>query len=169
MRTGLRLGAWVTVANVVLIVLLAAKPLPATRSVAIWVVLLTAIALRELVRSLDLSDEPTSRFERALVQRSAPAPASSVFARMERELKLATASADYAQRRFLPLLRAAAAARLAKGHGIDLERRPEVARRLLDERTWDLIRPDRPEPENRHAPGPRREKIAAVIAQLENL
>ena len=168
-RAYVRLGAWLALATTVLIVLLAARPLPATRSLAIWVVLLTAIALRELVRSLHRRDEPTSRFEQALRQRVTPAAETSAFAGMERELTLATASADHAHRRLVPLLRAVAAARLAARHGIELERRPDLARQRLDEQTWDLLRPDRPEPPDRHAPGPQREEIAAVIAHLENL
>lgn len=164
-----RLGLLFAAATAVLVVLLAAKPLPTTRSLAIWVVLLTAIALRELVRSLHRRDEPKSRFELALSQRVAPAAETSVFAGMERELELSTATADHAHRRLVPLLRAAAAARLAMRHGIDLDRRPDVARQRLDEQTWDLVRPDRPEPRDRHAPGPRRDEIAAAIAQLEAL
>ena len=164
-----RIGAWLALATTVLVVLLAVRPLPAKRSLAIWVVLLTAIALRELVRSLHLRDEPTSHFEQALRQRVTPAGETSAFAGMERELELATASADHAHRRLVPLLRAAAAARLGMRHGIELERRPDLARQRLDEQTWDLLRPDRPEPPNRHAPGPRRSEIAAVIAQLERL
>ena len=165
----LRLGVLLAAATAVLIALLATRPLPATRSLAIWVVLLTAIALRELVRSLHRRDEPTSRFERALLQRSTPAPETSAFAGTERELQLATATADHAHRRLFPLLRAAAAARLAMRHGIELERRPDLARQLLDEPTWDLVRPDRPEPPNRHAPGPRRAEIAAAVTSIEGL
>ena len=169
MRSRLRLSWLLTAATAVLIGLLAAKPLPATRAVAIWVVLLTAIALRELVRSLGARDEPKSVFEQVLFQQSKPAPEASPFAAMERELDLSTATADHAHRRLVPLLRAAAAARLARRHGIDLERHHDIARRLLDEHTWDLVRPDRPEPPNRHAPGPRRDEIATAIAQLEAL
>ena len=169
MRTALRLGPWLAAAMIVLVVLLASKPLPATRSVAIWIVLLTAIALRELVRSLNGRAEPKSAFERALMQRSKPAAETSAFAGMERTLELATSSIDDAHRRLFPLLRAAAAARLALRHGIDLERRPDLARKLLDEPTWDLLRPDRPEPENRHAAGPRREEITAAITSIEAL
>jgi len=156
-------------ATVVLIALLSTKALPTSRSFAIWLVLLTAIALRELVRSLDLRDEPKSGFEHALLQRSKPAAAASPFARMETEIELATAEAEHAHRRLFPLLRAAAAARLGMRHGIDLEHRPEAARQLLGESTWDLLRPNRPAPDDRHAPGPRRAEIAAVIADLESL
>ena len=44
-----------------------------------------------------------------------------------------------------------------------------VARRLLGETTWDLLRPDRPQPADRLGPGLPREEIAAVIARLEEL
>ena len=88
---------------------------------------------------------------------------------MERELVLGVADADHAHRRLLPLLRAAAAARLSAKHGLELERRPEAARALLGEDVWELLRPDRPEPENRHAPGVPKERLAAVIERVEAL
>jgi len=88
---------------------------------------------------------------------------------MDRELVLGSADADHAQRRLLPLLRATAAARIASRHGFQLERRPEAARALLGEEVWDLLRPDRPQPEDRHGPGVRRERIVAVIDRVESL
>jgi hypothetical protein len=89
--------------------------------------------------------------------------------RMERELLIGVADADHAHRRLLPLLRAAASARLAAGHGFEFERRPESARALLGEDAWELLRPDRPEPEDRHGPGVPQRQIAAVIETLEAL
>jgi hypothetical protein len=88
---------------------------------------------------------------------------------MDREIVLGSADADHAHRRLLPLLRAAASARLAARHGIELERRPELARSLLGEDVWELLRPDRPEPDDRHGPGIPRERIAAVIERVEAL
>jgi hypothetical protein len=171
MRTALRLAPPLLGSTIVLVVLLAVRPLPTARSLAIWVVLLTSIALYELVRGLrrDEFPKPTPVFDRAVLARRSPAPAPSVFASMERELTLATGSADHAHRRFLPLLRMAAAARLATRHGVELDRQPDVARRLLGEQAWELLRPDRPEPADRFGPGPRREEIAAVIGRLEEL
>ena len=64
---------------------------------------------------------------------------------------------------------AAASARLASRHGIELERRPEAARAMLGEDVWELLRPDRPEPADRHGPGVPREQVAAVIEALESL
>ena len=88
---------------------------------------------------------------------------------MERELVLGSADADHAHRRLLPLLRATAAARIAARHGFELERRPEAARALLGEDVWELLRPDRPQPEDRHGPGVPRARVAAVIERVESL
>ncbi len=168
MRTALRLGLSLVGATAVLIFLLALRPVPATRSLAIWAVLLTAIALRELVRSFP-RDTRRPVFEAALRQRRAVTPPPSVSAGMERELELATGFADHAHRRLYPLLRASAAARLSMRHGIELERQPDAARRLLGDEAWDLLRPDRPQPTDSLARGPRREEIAAIAARLEAL
>jgi hypothetical protein len=44
-----------------------------------------------------------------------------------------------------------------------------LARSLLGEDVWELLRPDRPEPDDRHGPGIPRERIAAVIERVEVL
>ena len=88
---------------------------------------------------------------------------------MERELELGISNALNAQRRLLPLLRAVAEARIAGRYGFDLEHRPEAARALLGEDVWDLVRPDRPEPEDRHGPGIPRHRVVAAIDRLESL
>jgi len=159
------------IATIALVGLLAIKPLPTSRALAIWILFLAAIVLVALVRRAGGGDGPreTRRFENALrIRTPAPKPPAEL-ARMERTLELGVFSELHAQRHVLPLLRAAAAARLAAKHGVELERRPEVARELLGEETWDLIRPDRPEPEDRHAPGIPRPRLAAAIARLESL
>lgn len=158
-------------AVVVLIVLLSLPNLQTSRALAVWVVLVASLALTVLVRDPGERGwpEPAQRFEQAL-RKQKPAPSQAVeFLRMERELSLGMADADHAHRRLLPLLRSAAAARLASKHGIALERRPETARSLLGDDVWELLRPDRPEPEDRHATGLKQEEIVAVIASVEAL
>lgn len=171
MRTALRLTPQVLGAIAVLIILLAVRALPTERSLAIWVVLITAIALLELVRGFGRHElpKPVPLFERALRARRPPEPSESAFAGMEQEIALATATADHAHRRLLPLLRTAAAARLATRHGFELERRPDLAQQLLGEQVWALLRPDRPKPDDRFGPGLSRDEIAAVIDRLETL
>src|SRR5438552_15733448 len=106
MRTALRLGPLALAATVVLVVLLAVRALPPTRSLAIWVVMVAAIVLFDLVRGFGKHEipKPVPVFERAVRDRGSPEPAPAAFAGMEREITLATATADYAHLRFLPLL-----------------------------------------------------------------
>ena len=88
---------------------------------------------------------------------------------MEREILLGIADADHAHRRLLPLLRATAAARLASRHGLELDRRPDLQRELLGREVWELLRPDRPAPADRHGSGLPREQVVAVIERVESL
>jgi hypothetical protein len=169
MRTAFRLFVPLTAATVILFVLLGIHVLPNSRVFAIWIVLLTAIALRELVRSFPQAGAGKSRFEAALRGSATPTPERSVSPRIEREFELSLAFADYAHRMLLPLLRTAAAARLSMRHGIELERQRDAARRLLGEETWELVRPDRPPPADGLGPGLREEEIAVVVARLEAL
>ena len=171
MKLAGRLGWPATVAAIVLVVLLTVSRLSTSRAVAIWIVLVTALALLVLTRQSRESSgvESASRFEQAL-RRQKPRTAQPVeLLRMERELLIGVADADHAHRRLLPLLRTAASARLAAGHGFELEQRPESARTLLGEDVWELLRPDRPKPEDRHGPGVPQRRIAAVIERLEAL
>jgi len=62
-----------------------------------------------------------------------------------------------------------AAHRLA-ARGIVLERLDDgAARQLLGPQLWDLIRPGRPFPEDRHAPGIPIGELAAMLTVLEQL
>jgi hypothetical protein len=166
-----RLARTSVVAVVALAALLAIHKLSTSRALAIWVVVVAALVLVALVRHSRDHDgqESSRRFEEALRNRKPATSQPEELLRMDRELVLGAADADHAHRRLLPLLRAAASARLAARHGVELERRPESARALLGEDVWELLRPDRPEPEDRHAPGIPRERIAAVIERVEAL
>jgi len=157
-------------ALVVLAGLLAIRPLPTARALAIWILLLAAIALFALARSRrDDGSRQAGRFEAALQRRERPATAPAQLLRMERELGLGMSGAGHAWHHLLPRLRAVAAARLGSRHGIELDRQPDAARALLGDDVWELLRPDRPEPEDQHAPGVARNRVVAVIARLEAL
>jgi hypothetical protein len=166
-----RFGWAAVVAAVVLVVLLAIPKLSTSRALAIWVVVVAAFALFVLVRHSREHAGPKSarRFEAALRGRKATASQPEELERMERELVLGSADADHAHRRLLPLLRTSASARIAARHGFELERRPEAARALLGAEAWELLRPDRPEPPDRHDAGIPPAQIAAVITRIEEL
>ena len=165
MKLGRRFARAAATALVALVVLLAIPRLSTPRALAIWVVLVAAFVLVVLVRhSRDSGEpEPASRFEQALRERKRPAAQPEELVRMERELVLGSADADHAQRRLLPLLRAAAAARIAARHGFELEHRPDSARTLLGDDVWELLRPDRPEPAMRE------DAVDALIAVRDEL
>ncbi len=157
MRLARRFGWPAVVAMVALVVLLALPEIPTSRALGIWVVLSTAIVLFVLARQAGESPWPTRapRFEQALRRRKPASQQPEELLRMDREIVLGSADADHAHRRLLPLLRGTAAARIAARHGFELERRPDAARALLGEDVWELLRPDRPEPRDRHAAGRR--------------
>ena len=163
--------AWASaLAAIVLAGLLSTSKLSTSRALAIWILTVTVLALLVLLRhSRARGAEPASRFEQAFRKRKPQTAQPEELLRMERELLLGIADADHAHRRLLPLLRTAAAARLAARHGLDLDRRPDAARTLLGDDVWELLRPDRPQPENRHGPGVPRQQIAAVIERVESL
>jgi len=81
--------------------------------------------------------------------------------RIEREVTLATASAYDLHYRLLPHLREIAQCRLeraGKSPG------PETLGRW-----WELLREDRPEPEDRFAPGIKQSELRALVADLERI
>jgi len=151
-------------------IVLAIRPLSVERLLAIYVLVLAATALAALTRIARPAEElrGDSPFERALRSRRERPMRPPELVRTERELTLGMAGAGHAHRRLLPLLREAAAARLAQ-HGIELERRPREAAALLGEEAWELLRPDRREPPDRNAPGLPLAQVQALVERLEAL
>jgi hypothetical protein len=52
---------------------------------------------------------------------------------------------------------------------MSLDGEPESARRLLGDETWELLREDRPPPEDRHARGLPPDQVRRVVESLERL
>lgn len=67
--------------------------------------------------------------------------------------------------RLRPHLRRVAAYRLA-AHGITLDHQPERARALLGPEAWELVRPERPEPETRGARGLDLARLKRILEAL---
>lgn len=166
-----RVATAIVVASAVFGVLLGLRPLPVERLLGIYVLVLAAIAVASLARGASAPEDARHRspLEEALRARPDRPPHPPELVRAQRELTLGMASAAHAHRRLLPLLREAAAARLAAGYGVELARRPESARALLGDEAWELLRPDRPGPDDLNAPGLRFAQVEAVVARLESL
>lgn len=67
--------------------------------------------------------------------------------------------------RLRPHLRRVAAQRLAV-RGVSLDGQPERSRALLGDETWDLVRPDRAEPQDRGARGLELARLRRVVETL---
>jgi hypothetical protein len=155
----------------VLLVVLAIGPAPARQILAGYVLALAGVALAALTRvARNRSGEPVqSQFDAALRPRPLEAVRPRALMRTERDITLGLSNAGNLHDRLLPVLREAAAARLATGHNVDLARRPDAARRLLGEEAWELLRPDRPEPGDRQGSGIPVRQLRALIDRLETL
>jgi hypothetical protein len=88
-------------------------------------------------------------------------------ARLEREVYLSVGTSFYLHHRLRPLLREVAGHRLLIRHGVDLDARPEAAETILGAAAWSWLRPDRPEPRDRWAPGPPLGELRAVVDAIE--
>jgi hypothetical protein len=85
--------------------------------------------------------------------------------RIERELTISTANAFDLHVRLRPTLRTIASARLAE-RGLRLD---EDGEELLGEDLWELLRPDRLPPADRHAPGISPEALREAVDRVEAL
>jgi hypothetical protein len=165
-----RIGVAAAVLTLGLAIALGTGPVATERILAGYVLALAAVALAALTRvARSPEDDHDSPFERALSRRDEGPHRPPELVRVERDLTLAIASSGHAHRRLLPILRAAAAARLAADHDVELERRPEAARVLLGEEAWELLRPDLSEPADRNAPGLSVARIESLVAAVEEL
>ena len=88
---------------------------------------------------------------------------------LERLVTTAGPSAVSVHAYLRPLLTQIVSHRLA-ARGQTLERMPEaVGREVLGDRLWDIVRPGRPFPEDRHAPGVQPQELGAMLEAIRRL
>jgi hypothetical protein len=142
-----------------------ALSVPGQRELAIrvWVLAIGALGLFALVAAVGAAAPRRHRSElaAALAARETAVPPVSQLAKIEREVTLSVGSAHDLHTRLLPQLREIAEARLER-QGRQLS--PETAGRW-----WELLRPDRPAPEDRFASGIRVDDLRALVADLERM
>ncbi len=134
-------------------------------------VLLTAcgLALLLLVSSARNAAprQARSAFEAALRARPPGDLPPSQLATIERRVELGIARAADLHFHLRPMLREIAAARLAARHGSDID--GPQARAVLGEEVWEVVRADRPPPEERFAPGIPPAELDRILERLERL
>ncbi len=135
--------------------------------VRIYALVLCAVAFLVALLALRRAYPPARPLRRSRgpgSQRRKPPP---TLARMEDELALGVAGSFDLHYRLRPRIRSIAAGLLATRRRLDLDADPEAARRILGEETWELVRSDRPPPDDRQARGITPEALARVIDSLE--
>jgi hypothetical protein len=109
-----------------------------------------------------------SQFDDALAAMRRSRPDAGEF-ELARDLELSRLNAFHLHLRVRPVLREVASHRLMKHYGIDLDAEPGRARELVGASAWELVRPDRPPPRDRLAPGPSLSSLGDVVADLEKV
>ncbi|MDQ6918556.1 MAG: hypothetical protein M3Z98_04265 [Candidatus Dormibacteraeota bacterium] len=116
------------------------RPIPFGLALRAWLVAVGALAAAALVRA-SLSPYRQVHVAPLSIERRRPQvperPAG--LAEVERAVDFAAWNPADLNRRLRPLLREVAVHRLQNRRGVDIERNPELARRLLGDVAWDLI------------------------------
>lgn len=166
-RLLLWLAAAGAVASVVAVVFAGA---PRERSVDAYALFFGALVVAWLVektRRATGADAP-STYERSLrppPRRDATRPAG--LTQLERIVYLAAVTAFDLHVRLRPRLRTVAVHRLASRRGLQPD--AEAARDLLGDELSDLLRPDRPRPDDPFAPGMPLERQRAALERIERI
>jgi hypothetical protein len=134
-----------------------------TTALHIYVLVVGAIVMLGVVVGADdaVARRYQSRFDAALTDAVERPTRLAGLERMEREVTLARASSFDLHFRLLPHLREIATARLERSGKAPS---PETLGRW-----WELLRPDRPAPDDRFAPGISEADLRALVADLERL
>lgn len=125
-------------------------------------------AWRVLGRSSAVTAPSPEQFEAELAQPAAPAFEIAGLRAVETDLRMSTANAYGRELRLKPILRELAGWRLARDHGVDLDRAPEASREILGEPLWELVRPAEVFPDFRAAGVPLAD-VQAAIDRLERI
>ncbi len=126
------------------------------------------MAIVYLRRSGSATQSTTERFELELRRPTETPPPVPGLRAVEMAVRLSTANAFDFNVRLRPMLRDMARWRLLTNRGVDLDAKPEAARRLLGERLTNLIEgPVQPPPFG--SPGVPLADIDAALTQLEQI
>jgi hypothetical protein len=135
----------------------------------VYLLFLGAAALLALVRTIGVAQPGSAQspFDRALLV-SKPRPQRPPdLVHLEQQVALAATTAFDVHFRLRPVLREIAGRRLWRTHAVDFEADPERAESLLGADVWELVRPDRPPPDDPFAAGLDQHAMDAVVEKLE--
>jgi hypothetical protein len=168
-RGALRLLRFPAVLAIGLAAVAVALPGRTDEAFRVVVLLLAAYGLAQLLAALYRS-RPVALWS-PVDQALQPAPERPAhleeLERLEREVVIAQTTSFDLHFRLRPTLRRIASELLRSRRGIDLDGDPEAARRVLGEETWEIVRSDRPPPDDRFGPGIQLAAVHRVVDSLE--
>jgi 4-amino-4-deoxy-L-arabinose transferase-like glycosyltransferase len=154
------------VATVVLGVFLLFVPIDRDLVLRIYLLVVAALALLTGTAATTFAARRRrSSFEAAMRPRSQPSARPEELVRLERQVLLATENAADFHFRLRPSLVAAAEGAVWRRHGVPLEQ----AEPHLPPALWEVVRPDRPPPEDRRAPGPALDELEALLDEIARI
>ena len=168
-RRLLAAGAAALAALVVLVIVLAAVPDRRALALQVYAFGLCAIVLLWLLGRSGAARAEGSAFDAARRARADDDAPLADLARIEREDTRGDAKAYDLPDPLRPRVSAIAASRLADRRGIDLARQPEAAQAALQPVVWELVRPDRQPPRDRHGPGLGVPRLREVMEGLDRI
>jgi hypothetical protein len=137
-------------------------------AVRIYALLLAAVVLGLALIVLRLR-YPRSQPRRKPRTRELAPSSPAELARIEQAVVLGVDASFDLHHRLRPQLRTIATELLAVRRGLALDAEPDRSRRVLGEQAWELVRPDRPAPDDRQARGIAISELRSVVESLERL
>lgn len=165
----LRAARLLVLATLALVVVAAFLPGRLELAARIYALMLSGLVLLLAIAALRRAYPPATALRpksRRRTERRRPPP---TLARIEQEIALGVAGSFDLHHHLRPRLRTIAGALLGTRRGISLDGDPQSARRLLGDETWELVRKDRPPPEDRLARGLPPSTLHRVIDSLERI
>jgi hypothetical protein len=149
-----------------LVVMLVVRPGDRARALDVFVLFLGAVLLLAFAR---MTAGPRTKAPVPRPPEQAESARLPELARIEREVVLAAGSAFDQHVRISPLLRDIAQHRLWTHRGIDLGEQPERAQEALGPELWDLVRPERPNPNSRWSRGLDLAGLSRLVDEIEKV
>ena len=161
-------AARLTLPTAALVFLLAFKPGQAGLALRIYALVVTAYVLLVAIATLRRELPPTTPLRARRSKRARQHPPETL-ERLEQEVILGISGTFDLHYHLSPRLRSLARDLLAGRRGISLEHDPDVARGVVGDEAWELVRPDRPPPADRLARGIPPAELARVVTALEQI
>ncbi len=170
MRRTWRVGQLFLLPSLGLLVALLVAPQRATLAIHVWLLVELGLAFLAFMRLVQgLYPRTSSPFDGSLRRAQVPAERPGSLNRLEREVSMAGSAAFDVHYRLRPVIAELAAELLSSRRGIDLAHDPERAHAALGDDVWELVRPDRPQPAERHGSGIDEARLGRVVTALESV